>query len=82
MPKVTLTDRFIANAKAEKQIDYFDSKTTGLVLRVAGNGVRSWCLFYTAPNASSSSSWTLSADFARRCADRGDRGEGAPRSRH
>jgi integrase len=50
MPKVTLTDRFIANAKAEKQIDYFDSKTTGLVLRVAGNGVRSWCLFYTAPN--------------------------------
>jgi integrase len=50
MPKVSLTDRFILTVKPEPmQIDYFDAKTTGLVLRVAPNAIRTWCLFYTSP---------------------------------
>ena len=48
--RVALTDRFVSTVKAQpKQADYFDAKCTGLVLRVAANGVRTWCLFYTSP---------------------------------
>jgi integrase len=50
MPRVTLTDRFAAGVKQPSgQADYFDSKSTGLVLRVSESGVKSWCLFYTSP---------------------------------
>ena len=48
MPRVKLTDRFVAGVKASARTDYFDAVTTGLVLRVAAGGRRkNWCLFYT-----------------------------------
>jgi integrase len=47
MPKLSLTDRAVANAKAG---DLFDTITPGLNLRVAGSGVRTWFLVYSAPN--------------------------------
>jgi integrase len=51
MPRVKLTDRFVASVKAEGRTDYFDAVTTGLVLRVAAGGRRkTWNAFYTAPN--------------------------------
>jgi integrase len=50
VPRVKLTDRFVASVKAEGRTDYFDAVTTGLVLRVAAGGRRkNWCLFYTSP---------------------------------
>ena len=50
MPRVKLTDRFVAGVKADGRTDYFDAVTTGLVLRVAAGGRRkNWCLFYTSP---------------------------------
>jgi integrase len=60
MPKVTLTDRFVATAKPEtRQIDYFDAKCPGLVLRISSKGVRTWCLFYTAPRTGKRARATL-----------------------
>jgi integrase len=51
MPRVALTDRFVAGAKADKapQIDYFDSKTPGLALRVSDGGHKAWTFIFTAP---------------------------------
>ena len=50
MSKLGLTDKFVAGVKpGNVQTDYFDAKCTGLVLRVARNGVRAWCAFYTSP---------------------------------
>jgi hypothetical protein len=50
VPRVKLTDRFVAGVKADGRTDYFDAVTTGLVLRVAAGGRRkNWCLFYTSP---------------------------------
>jgi integrase len=53
MPRVELSDRFVAGAKTankERQTDYFDSKTPGLVLRVSNRGSRTWGFFFTAPD--------------------------------
>lgn len=47
MPRVEMTDRFVAGARAG---DYFDAKTQGLNLRVTPNGVKSWFAVYTSPN--------------------------------
>ena len=42
MPTVELTDRFCDRTKpTDKRVDYFDSKTTGLMLRISPTGVRS-----------------------------------------
>lgn len=51
MPKVNLTDRFVASAKPQdgKRTDYFDSNTRGLALRVSEGGHRSWTYHYTSP---------------------------------
>lgn len=50
MPRVKLTDRFVAGVKAQARTDYFDETTRGLVLRVAAGGRRkAWNLFYTSP---------------------------------
>ena len=46
MPRVELTDRFVAGAKAG---DFFDAKTPGLNLRVTPSGVRSWFAVFTSP---------------------------------
>jgi integrase len=51
MPRLSLTDRFVAGAKAveEPQTDFFDSKTPGLALRVSSAGHRAWSFVFTAP---------------------------------
>jgi integrase len=51
MPKVSLTDRFVASAKSPDapQTDYFDAVTKGLALRVSAGG-KAWTFNYTAPN--------------------------------
>jgi integrase len=51
MPRVALTDRFVASAKAKDapQVDYFDEHTVGLALRVSEAGKRSWTLHFTSP---------------------------------
>jgi integrase len=50
VPKVSLTEKFIAGIKpAASQIDYFDAKTKGLVFRVSPSGLKTWCAFYTSP---------------------------------
>jgi len=48
MPRIALTDRFCAGAKAEGvQTDFFDSYATGLSLRVAPSGRKVWTFHYT-----------------------------------
>ena len=49
MPKINLTDRFVATAKAKAKTDYFDSKTTGLGLRVSPSGVKAWSVMFDSP---------------------------------
>lgn len=50
MPRVQLTDRFVAAAKplAGGQTDYFDAATKGLALRVGPRG-KAWTFHYTSP---------------------------------
>jgi integrase len=50
MPRLALTDRFVAGAKTVDvpQTDYFDSKTPGLALRVSASR-RAWSFFFTSP---------------------------------
>ncbi len=48
MPVIQLTDRFCAAVKAEqrRQVDWFDSNTTGLHLRVSPGGTKTFALFF------------------------------------
>src|SRR5262245_28873780 len=50
MPRLVLTDRFVAGAKSEHapQTDYFDAKTPGLALRVTKGGHKAWTYIFTA----------------------------------
>jgi integrase len=48
MPKVRLTDRFVAGAKAASRLDYFDETTQGLSLRVSASQ-KSWTFNFTSP---------------------------------
>jgi integrase len=50
MPRLALTDRFVAGAKTvdAPQTDYFDSKTPGLTLRVSAS-TRAWSFVFTSP---------------------------------
>ncbi|HXD16837.1 MAG TPA: Arm DNA-binding domain-containing protein, partial [Vicinamibacterales bacterium] len=52
MPKKTLTVRFVDTVKtAAPRIEYFDSHTSGLALRVTDSGIKTWTLMYrTQPN--------------------------------
>jgi integrase len=60
MPRVSLTDKFVAAAKTEVgQADYFDAKCQGLVLRVSDSGLKTWCLFFTAPKTGKRARSTL-----------------------
>ena len=45
MPRVALTDRFVASVKATSQTDYFDDKTKGLSIRVSP-GSKTWTFHY------------------------------------
>jgi integrase len=51
MPRIALTDRFVSGAKAgtAPQVDYFDSKTRGLALRVSSGGHKVWSYVFTSP---------------------------------
>ena len=60
--KLLLTDRFCDRAKArsgEPQTDYFDETVSGLALRVAVGGRKTWTLHYTSPNDHKRSRLTL-----------------------
>ena len=47
MPTVELSDRFCDRTKpTDKRVEYFDSKTTGLMLRVSSTGVRSFAVLF------------------------------------
>jgi len=49
MPRLALTDKFLAGVKpAATQVDYFDAKCPGLAFRLSGRA-KTWCLFYTSP---------------------------------
>ncbi|WAX93632.1 site-specific integrase [Aminobacter sp. NyZ550] len=47
MPKLKLTDRFVASVSVEARTDYFDTQLVGLSLRVAPTGTKTWNLIYT-----------------------------------
>jgi integrase len=63
MPRLALTDRFVAGAKTDKapQVDYFDAKTPGLALRVSSSGHKAWTLIFTAPGDGKRARMTLGA---------------------
>jgi integrase len=47
MPTVELTDRFCDRTKpGRRRIDYYDAKTTGLSLRIAPTGIKSFAVLY------------------------------------
>ena len=50
MPRIALTDRFVATAKPDSaaQTDYFDATVSGLALRVS-NRHRAWTFTFTSP---------------------------------
>ena len=50
MPRIELTDRFVAGAKSNgaNQIDYFDAKSPGLSLRCSRTR-KAWSFIYTSP---------------------------------
>jgi hypothetical protein len=50
--KLLLTDRFCDRAKPQNdlaQTDYFDETVSGLALRVAASGRKTWTLHFTSP---------------------------------
>ena len=51
MPRLALTDRFIATCKADgsPQSDYFDDRTPGLALRVTAGGHKAWSFLFSSP---------------------------------
>ena len=46
MPRVGLTDRFVASAQSDKRENYFDTKALGLSLRVSPSGTKTWYFVY------------------------------------
>lgn len=46
MPRVKLTDRFVAGLKTSVRTSYFDTKAAGLALRVTPKGVKTWAFVY------------------------------------
>jgi integrase len=51
MPKLELSDRFIATLKPQEDraADYFDNKAKGLNLRITPTGVKAWSVMFTSP---------------------------------
>jgi integrase len=53
VPRLALTDRFVATCKAarrQSQTDYFDERTPGLALRVSEQGHKAWSFIFTSPS--------------------------------
>jgi hypothetical protein len=46
MPRLNLTDRFVASVRAKARITYFDTKTRGLALRITPTGTKTWAFVY------------------------------------
>jgi integrase len=46
MPRLNLTDRFVASARSGSRVVYFDTKTRGLGLRVTPAGAKTWSFVY------------------------------------
>jgi integrase len=46
MPRVNLTDRFVASTRGKVRVAYFDTKTRGLALRVTPAGAKTWSFVY------------------------------------
>ena len=51
MPRVAMTDRFVATVKPTEgaRTDYFDASTKGLALRVGEHGHKGWSFHFTSP---------------------------------
>mgnify|MGYP001455307555 CR=1 FL=1 len=46
MPTLALTDRHIKTLKPTGQrVDHFDRRVTGLALRLAASGRKTWCVY-------------------------------------
>lgn len=63
MAKIELSDRFISNLKPQEiAVDFFDSKTRGLNLRITPRGVKAWSVVFTSPKDGKRASkpWLLS----------------------
>ena len=71
MPRVKLTDRFAAGAKAAgaPQVDYFDEGTPGLALRVSSTGRKVWTFVFTSPKDDKRTRMTLGSYPAKSLAD-------------
>ena len=61
MPRVSLTDRFVAGVKSTDQTDYFDDRASarGLAVRVSKGGRKTWTLLFTPPGAAKRARMTL-----------------------
>ncbi len=47
MPTLALTDRHIRTLNpTERRVDHFDRNVTGLALRLAASGRKTWCVFF------------------------------------
>lgn len=65
MPSVLLTTKFLKHLKppAAGQVDYFDTKERGLVLRVGSTGRRTWCFHYRMPGSRRARRFTIDKEF-------------------
>ena len=61
MPKILLNAKFIKHVKAPAtgQVDYFDTKDPGLVLRVAASGRKTWNYVYRMPGTDRTRRFTI-----------------------
>ncbi len=46
MPRIALTDRFVAGIRQLERSNFFDLKTRGLALRVSPSGAKTWAFIY------------------------------------
>ena len=82
MPRLDLTDRFVATIKTKKIVDYFDAKTTGLGLRVSPDRRQVVVGYVHHPRQSEARTpiaWHISGDEPRSRSHAGNRGAGQGR---
>lgn len=81
MPSLALTDRFCASAKVsvpnQAQTDFYDSHATGLGLRVASSGRKSWVFLFTSPKTAKRARMTLGTYPATSLSDARERAKKA-----